>query len=94
MNTKLVRLKSGEDIICDLIADNSDVITVDNAIVAVPQGQGQLAFAPWSPLAKEKIALDIARDYVVYITEPNDNITQQYEGLFSTVITPNKKLIV
>lgn len=94
MNTKLVRLKSGEDIICDLIAEDDNTITAENVIVAVPQGQGQLGFAPWSPLAKEKIALNIARDYVVCITEPNESIVEQYEGLFATVITPSKKLIV
>jgi hypothetical protein len=94
MNTKLVRLKSGEDIICDLITEDDNTITAENVIVAVPQGQGQLGFAPWSPLAKEKIALNIARDYVVCITEPNESIVEQYEGLFATVITPSKKLIV
>ena len=40
MNTKLVRLKSGEDIICDLITEDDNTITAENVIVAVPQGQG------------------------------------------------------
>ena len=51
MNTKLVRFRSGEDVICDLINETDTEITIGNALVAVPQGQGQLGFAPWSPLA-------------------------------------------
>jgi hypothetical protein len=94
MNTKLVRLNSGEDIICDLIEDTDDSITMGNAIVAVPQGQGQLAFAPWSPLAKEDVAFTVPKSFVVYVSEPNPNITEQYEGMFATVITPQKKLIL
>lgn len=94
MNTKLVRFRSGEDVLCDLINETDTEIVIENPIVAVPQAQGQLGFAPWSPLAKEKEALTVPKDYVVYITEANDNIAQQYEGLFSTVITPNKKLVL
>lgn len=94
MNTKLIRLKSGEDIICDLEKETDEFLTIANSIVAVPTGQGQIGFAPWSPMAKEKESLTIAKSYTVYITEPNDQIKDQYEGLFSTVITPKKNLIL
>lgn len=94
MSTKLLRLQSGEDVICQLVEETEDSITMDNPIVAVPAGQGQMGFAPWSPLAKEKESITIKKSYVVYIAEPNDNITEQYESLFSTVITPKKSLIL
>ena len=94
MNTKLVRFRSGEDVLCDLINETDTDIVVENPIVAVPQAQGQLGFAPWSPLAKEKVALTVPKDYIVYITEANDNIVEQYESLFSTVITPKKQLVL
>ena len=42
MNTKLVRLNSGEDVICDLIEDTDDSITMGSAIVAVPQDRDNL----------------------------------------------------
>lgn len=94
MSTKLVRMQSGEDVICNLVEDTDDYIVIENAIVAVPTGQGQMGFAPWSPLMKEKETLTVRKSYVVYITDANDNITEQYEGLFSTVITPKKNLIL
>ena len=94
MNTKLVRFKSGEDVLCDLLNETDTSIEIDNPIVAVPQAQGQLGFAPWSPLAKEKESFTVSRDYIVYIVNANPSIAEQYEGLFATVITPQKKLIV
>lgn len=94
MNTKLIRMKSGEDVICDVLEQTTETLTIANAIVAVPAGQGQLGFAPWSPLSNDKDTLTIKESYTVYITVPNDNVKQQYESLFSTVITPSKKLIV
>lgn len=94
MTTKLVRMQSGEDVVCQLVEETDDTITMENPIVAVPTGQGQMGFATWSPLAKEKESITIRKSYVVYITEANDNITEQYESLFSTVITPKKSLIL
>ena len=94
MNTKLIRFRSGEDVLCDLVSEKDTELSIDNALVAVPQGQGQLGFAPWSPLAKEKEPLTIPRDYVVYVTEANPDIVEQYEGLFATLVTPKKQLIL
>ena len=94
-DTRLVRLSSGEDVICNVIAIEEDYITVGDPIVAVPAGEpGQIAFAPWSPLLKEHEELSIQMSHVVYISFPNDSIREQYESLFSSVITPKKNLIL
>ena len=94
-DTRLVRLSSGEDVICNVITIEEDYITVGDPIVAVPAGEpGQIAFAPWSPLLKEHEELSIQMSHVLYISFPNDNIREQYERLFSSVITPKKNLIL
>ena len=94
-DTRLVRLSSGEDVICNVITIEEDYITVGDPIVAVPAGEpGQIAFAPWSPLLKEHEELSIQMSHVVYISFPNDSIREQYESLFTSVITPKKNLIL
>ena len=51
MTVKLIRMWSGEDVIADIVEDTSDSIVITDPIVAVPsREQGQIAFAPWSPL--------------------------------------------
>ena len=53
MNVKLIRMWSGEDVIADIVEDNSDSIVITDPIVAVPSPQqGNIAFAPWSPCCR------------------------------------------
>ena len=92
--TVLMRLYSGEDVICQVKEEQDDRYFVDNVVVAVPMERGQLSFAPWSPLAKEGVTLTITKNYIVYVTELNEDLVSQYESLFSVIQAPKKKLIV
>jgi len=95
MNVKLIRMWSGEDVIADQVGDLVDKIVIRNPIVAIPTGNGQMGFAPWSPLLKDKnIDLEVTKTYVVYISEAQEQIVEQYEEMFSLIKSPSKKLIV
>ena len=85
---------SGEDVIADITKDDTDSITITDPIVAVPSQQpGQIAFAPWSPLL-QKDELEVTRKYIVYIGDPQPDIIEQYNTMFSKISTPTKKLIM
>lgn len=93
MNVKLIRLNTGEDVIADLISETDTSLVLSNPIVAVPSGRGELGFAPWSPLlSKEVKEITINRHYVVYVSETQDQIVEQYNQIFSPIITPSKQL--
>ena len=95
MNVKLIRMWSGEDVIADQVGDLVDSIVIRNPIVAIPTGNGQMGFAPWSPLLKDKnVDLEVSKKYVVYISETQEQIVEQYEQMFSLIKSPSKKLIV
>jgi hypothetical protein len=94
MNVKLIRMWSGEDVIADLVKQD-DYIVISNPIVAIPSGNGQLGFAPWSPLLKDKDEkIKVSWRYVVYIADTQEQIVEQYEQMFSLIKSPSKKLIV
>jgi hypothetical protein len=85
---------SGEDVIADLV-EQDDYIVISNPIVAIPSGNGQLGFAPWSPLLKDKDEkIKVSWRYVVYIADTQEQIVEQYEQMFSLIKSPSKKLIV
>ena len=85
---------SGEDVIADIIKEESDSITITDPIVAVPsQKQGQIAFAPWSPLL-QKDKLEVTKKYVVYIGDPQEEIIEQFNKMFGKISKPTKKLIL
>ena len=94
MTVKLIRMWSGEDVIADVIEETKEFLKIENPIVAVPSPQqGQIAFAPWSPLA-EKEGLNVLMKYVVYVTDPQSDIVEQHQKMFGKVSTPTKKLII
>ena len=94
MTVKLIRMWSGEDVITDIVKEDSDSIVITNPIVAVPsQQQGQIAFAPWSPLL-QKDKLEITKKYVVYIGDPQEEIIEQYNSMFGKLSKPTKQLIL
>ena len=94
MTVKLIRMWSGEDVITDVVEKTTDYYIIENPIVAVPsQQQGQIAFAPWSPLS-EKGGIEITKKYIVYITDPQLEIVDQHKQMFGKISTPTKKLII
>ena len=95
MDIKLIRMWSGEDVVADVVSETDDSITIMNPIVAVPTGQGQMGFAPWSPLLKGKNEeIEITKKYIVYTAETQTEIEEQYQNMFSVIQSPSKKLIV
>tara|TARA_B100001769_G_scaffold50818_1_gene36602 strand:+ start:603 stop:893 length:291 start_codon:yes stop_codon:yes gene_type:complete len=95
MNVKLIRMWSGEDVIADLIKETDDFIIIQNPIFAVPQGDGQVGFAPWSPLLKAReTQLEIVKRYIVYISETQDEVVDQYNQMFAPIATPPRKKLI
>ena len=85
---------SGEDVGADIIEETTEYYKVENPIVAVPSPQqGQIAFAPWSPLS-EKGGIEITKKYIVYITDPQLEIVDQHKQMFGKISTSTKKLII
>jgi hypothetical protein len=95
MNVKLIRMWSGEDVVADLIEEKDDSVVICNPIVAVPTGNGQMGFAPWSPLLKGKNEeLEVTKKYIVYMADTQTEIVEQYQDMFSVLKTPSKKLVL
>ena len=87
-------MNTGEEIIYTLVSETDEYVEVENALVAVPNQQGQIGFAPWSYLADEGQTLKVSKDYVVYVIEAKEMIVDNYKKIFSKIETPSKKLIL
>ena len=93
MTVKLIRMWSGEDVIADIVKEDTETIVITDPIVAVPaQKQGQIAFAPWSPLL-QKDKLEVTKKYVGDMANPQEEIIEQYNSMFGKISKPTKKLI-
>ena len=94
MTVKLIRMWSGEDVIADIVEENTDSVVITDPIVAVPSQQdGRIAFAPWSPLL-QKDKIEVTKKYIVYIGDPQPEIIEQFNQMFGKISKPTKKLIL
>ena len=95
MTVKLIRMWSGEDVIADIVEETTDSIVITDPIVAVPSPQqGNIAFAPWSPLLAKGNGIEVTKKYVVYEADPQSDIVDQYNSMFGKISTPPKNLIL
>ena len=96
MNVKLFRMRSGEDVVADLIEDTALSVTFCNPIVAIPSGEGRLGFAPWAPLLNGRDApVTVPKDYLVFgPLDTQEAVVKQFEQMFSIIATPTNKLLM
>ena len=90
MDVKLIKMLSGEDVVAELVEiKGRDSIVISNPIIMVPQQDGQVGMAPWSPFKDQNVKeLEVSRNYVAYITEPISSLVENYKQIFSPIITP------
>lgn len=94
-DVKLIRMSSGEDVVATIVKKESDTLSIKDAIVAIPTSQGKIGFAPWSPLvSKENPTIPVSMNFVVYITEPDSGIVEQYGNMFGHIVTTSSKIII
>ena len=87
---RLVKLKSGEEIIGDVTVIDKDVI-ICNPCQIMPTDQG-LGFTPWPPFAKHD-NVTVKMDWVICITDPVDQARDAWNSKFgSGIILPNVQL--
>ena len=94
MNVKVVHMSTGEDIIVEVINDTEDTLEVSTPLVAGPTAQGQIGFGPWAPLVKEGETIKLDKKFIMFYGEPNPDVAEQYQKIFSPIETPSKKLIL
>ena len=95
METKIVRLTTGEELIAKVDTSKTDVITMNDPYVLVPTRQNAIALAPWLPYTNIKDeGLDIPMDRVVFVTNPHKELVKEYDSAVSGLIVPEKGDVV
>jgi len=85
---KIVRLTSGEELIAKTEETDTTVKLKKPAII-IPAGKDQLAFGQWLPYADISDGIEIELKFIVFIVDPAEEMTAQYEQSFgSGLIVP------
>ena len=96
MNLKLLRLRSGEDVICEVIKESAEYIYIKNPAMLMPVGgqgqQMQMGMAPWMPFA-DQTDFEIPRDWLVVMSDVVKDIANNYNQIFgSGIVVPDVKV--
>jgi len=94
MAVKLLRLKSGEDIIAEHVQGKiGQNITIENPAMLMPMSDGrgnqvQVGLAPWMPFSAEK-RFDLPGDWILLMTDPAPDLVNNYNQVFgSGIVVP------
>ena len=71
---KLIRLTSGEEIIGEVDDPNGDVVTVFDAIILIPAGEGKIGFMPFMPYTKANDGVPLPRRVIMFIVDPIEEL--------------------
>ena len=94
MNVKLLRIVTGEEVIAELLSEDTDTITIKNGLVVLPNANG-VGFAPWATvISKQEPNITVERKFIVYMVECDVDVVEKYESIFSPIEKPSKKLIL
>jgi len=93
---KILRLSTGEDVIAK-VGENDQGISLKNPFVIIPQqsAPGQpisLMMSLYTAFGKSD-TVTIAKDKIVFQTDPKEEILKSYEQNTSKILTPKTSLI-
>jgi hypothetical protein len=93
-NIKIVRLTSGEEIICTF-TQNKNSSTFKDAAVLIPSPEGKLLLARWMPYAiHPEGGIEIPNAQIVFAIDPQKDLAEHYTNVVvNNLVIPAKKLV-
>ena len=93
---KIVRLTSGEEIICKVVDGNTkDTKCLKKPAIIIPVGEGRIGLSPWMPYAELTDGIEVNDVNIMFITKPVEEFLQEYNTAFgSGLIVPGPKDVV
>ena len=90
---KLVRLVSGEELLCNVKGEEESSITVTDVLIMVPTGEGKIGVAEYMPYTEINKGVTIDKQHVMFMVEAVDQMSNAHKERFGGVIVPDTKLV-
>ena len=85
MSVKIVRLTSGEEIVCTC-EKNEDTYTIKKPAILIPTGKGTLGLMPWLAYAELSggNSIEVSEKFVMFVVEPQKDLLNEYNTAFGS----------
>jgi hypothetical protein len=91
---KIVRISTGEELLCTVDSSNKDHLTLSDVAILIPTEANSLGLAPFMAYSDAKNGMEIPRSYIMFMVDPVETLKKQYQTMFSKIITNESKLII
>jgi len=82
---KLVRMKSGEEIIGKYLINEDGSTHLDKPVILVPTGEGSVGLMPYMPYTSvSDSGLDIPEDFVLFVLSVHEELLNHYNAQFGS----------
>ena len=89
MNIKVVKLVTGEDVICEYKEKDENYVIMEDPVIimTVPteEGIGISMALPWGMIS-DKREFEIRKDHIIYEIDPPEELSNQYSSQFGSGI--------
>jgi hypothetical protein len=89
---KIVRLTTGDEVICN-VEETENAVAITDAFSMIATEPGKIGFIPFMAYAKDEQFI-IDKKFVVMIADPVDEIVDQIRSMTSGIVTPQKQGII
>lgn len=103
MSVSILKLLSGDELLAEIVprvgGSNPNAITIKNPvrIIVMPNKLDpktpNIGFAPWAEFSDDK-TFTLDKSHVVVIMSPIKQFVEQYNSMFSKIVTPQPGLIL
>ena len=93
MNIKLIRLVSGEEIIAEVDDPNGNIVTIFDAIILIPAGEGKIGILPFMPYTKANEGMPIPQRNIMFMVDPIEDLVTQFKSARSGISLPSSKIL-
>lgn len=91
-NVKIVRLTTGEEILCTIVEENATYIVIADPTIILPTQDRNIGLAPWLPYGvTDKI--EFRKECVMFVIDAVGQLAEQYRSIHSKIITPNQRIV-
>jgi hypothetical protein len=93
MSVEIVRLTTGEELLCDVKKTEEGYHLTDVAII-IPTQENSLALMPFMPYSVIKhVGIKIQKENVMFMVEPHGDLLNRHKEIYSKIVLPNSDLI-
>jgi hypothetical protein len=94
MTVKIIRLLSGEEIICNFFKNDDGTVLLKNPSILIPSPEGKLLLAKWIPYAKTDDGIVMDAKNIIFSLDAQKELEDHFTNVVvNNLVVPGKKIV-